>query len=83
MVDPFLREVRTIHAIRRSLAGLDDAERAQLLAHLTEKGVRADASDWVCSARPDQLPPEHGGWSTWALLGGRASGKTHSLSQSA
>ena len=32
--------------------------------------------DWDKWARPEQLPPD-GAWTTWLMLGGRGSGKTH------
>lgn len=32
--------------------------------------------DWRFWARDDQLPPDHDGWRTWLLIGGRGAGKT-------
>ena len=39
--------------------------------------LRALAGDWLHQARPDQLPPPDAEpWTTWAVIGGRGSGKT-------
>ncbi|SEH26456.1 Large terminase phage packaging protein [Methylobacterium sp. 275MFSha3.1] len=39
--------------------------------------LRALAGDWLHQARPDQLPPPDASpWTTWAVIGGRGSGKT-------
>ncbi|MHC1999932.1 DNA-packaging protein [Methylobacterium sp. CM6241] len=48
------------------------------LASLPPHLIRALASDWLHNARTDQLPPcpSRGDWTTWAVIGGRGSGKT-------
>ncbi len=48
------------------------------LAGLPPEMIRALASDWLHAARPDQLPPcpSREDWTTWAVIGGRGSGKT-------
>ncbi|WP_232631681.1 DNA-packaging protein [Methylobacterium sp. Leaf118] len=45
------------------------------LSHLPPKHLRLLADDWLHNARSDQLPPP-GAWTTWAVIGGRGSGKT-------
>ncbi|NEU14052.1 DNA-packaging protein [Methylobacterium sp. BTF04] len=47
------------------------------LASLPPHLIRALAHDWLHAARSDQLPPCPGQpWTTWAVVGGRGSGKT-------
>ncbi|WP_082528780.1 terminase family protein [Methylobacterium sp. Leaf466] len=48
------------------------------LASLPPALVLTLARDWLHCARPDQLPPCEGRtpWTTWAVIGGRGSGKT-------
>jgi len=47
------------------------------LASLPPHLVRALARDWLHTARADQLPPcPQDPWTTWAVVGGRGSGKT-------
>lgn len=47
------------------------------LASLPPHLVRALARDWLHTARADQLPPcPEDDWTTWAVVGGRGSGKT-------
>jgi phage terminase large subunit-like protein len=53
----------------------------EFLAALPGDLLESLAEDWLHQARPDQLPPpETGGasglWTTWAVIGGRGSGKT-------
>lgn len=47
---------------------LDDDEKALLLS-------------WGGRSRPEQREPEEQGWSYWALIGGRGSGKTRSAAE--
>ena len=49
-----------------------------LLAGLPPAQIRALATDWLLAARDDQLPPcpALADWTTWAVIGGRGSGKT-------
>ena len=75
MTDRFLTEVRRMHRARRSVAALSDAER-RILAGQLGNDV---ASDWVFAARDAQLPPEDLDWA-WLFLGGRGTGKSHSVS---
>ncbi|WP_457106861.1 DNA-packaging protein [Methylobacterium sp. P5_C11] len=47
------------------------------LATLPPNLIRMLAGDWLHQARPDQLPPADAEtWTTWAVIGGRGSGKT-------
>jgi phage terminase large subunit-like protein len=53
------------------------------LATLPPDLLQALADDWLHQARADQLPPADAGsasqavpWTTWAVIGGRGSGKT-------
>jgi phage terminase large subunit-like protein len=48
---------------------------APFLASLSPAETAILAADWEIFARPDQWPPA-GDWSTWAIIGGRGSGKT-------
>lgn len=45
------------------------------LESLPPDHLEALAGDWLHAARDDQLPPP-GDWTTWAVVGGRGSGKT-------
>ena len=47
----------------------------QFLAELPKRHLQALDIDWAYAAREDQLPPP-GDWTTWAVIGGRGSGKT-------
>ena len=52
-------------------------QRCGLEARTAPALLRALAGDWLHQARPDQLPPpESEPWTTWAVIGGRGSGKT-------
>jgi len=57
------------------LIALDPAERAKLLAGLTERECLELFYDWSLWARPDQTPPP-GDWISWLILAGRGAGKT-------
>lgn len=46
------------------------------LGTLPAESLRLLDGDWLHQARADQLPPEVEGWTTWAVIGGRGSGKT-------
>lgn len=54
---------------------MPEAERAQILASLTEEQAKDLLWDWRAWARPNQLAPE-GDWLTWLVLAGRGFGKT-------
>lgn len=47
----------------------------RFLESLPRTHLRALEVDWLHLARDDQLPPP-GDWTTWAVIGGRGSGKT-------
>ena len=53
----------------------DAAAIAAFVDGLPDADVEALYFDWQSWARPEQLPPQ-GQWTTWALIGGRGSGKT-------
>lgn len=58
-----------------SLASLPEADRAAVLADLTEEQAEELLWDWRAWARPEQIAPD-GDWSTWLVLAGRGFGKT-------
>lgn len=62
------------------LAAMPAAERRAALASLSPTELTAMEYAWAVWARADQLPPP-GDWRTWALLGGRGSGKTRSSAE--
>ena len=45
------------------------------MTRLSPEHLRLLETDWLHRAREDQLPPP-GPWTTWAVIGGRGSGKT-------
>ena len=57
------------------LASLSVADRAEILAGLTDTEAFALLYDWPFWARPKQLLPD-GDWTTWLVLAGRGFGKT-------
>lgn len=63
---------------RDALLALSAAGRLpDFLGTLPPDLLRALAGDWLHQARPDQLPPPDAEpWTTWAVIGGRGSGKT-------
>ncbi len=64
-------------ASRAAMQALAAAGRLpDFLATLPAPLVCALADDWLHQARPDQLPPSGIDWTTWAVIGGRGSGKT-------
>ena len=58
-----------------SLASLPDADRAAVLASLTEAQAEELLWDWRAWARPEQIAPA-GEWLTWLILAGRGFGKS-------
>src|SRR5215831_4461967 len=76
MADRFLREVERMHQLRRDINEMTAEEAAELI-----RGLGDDAAeDWVFAARDAQLPPPDLSW-CWLFLGGRGTGKSHSMSQ--
>src|SRR5215467_12609473 len=76
MADHFLREVKRMHQLRRDINEMTPEEADELI-----RGLGDDASeDWVFAARDAQLPPPDLSW-CWLFLGGRSTGKSHSMSQ--
>jgi phage terminase large subunit-like protein len=75
MLDRFAVEINRVHDARARLAALSSAERAVLARSLTDEM----AEDWIFAARDAQLPPRDLDW-CWLFLGGRGTGKTHSVS---
>jgi phage terminase large subunit-like protein len=75
MLDRFAVEINRIHDIRARLKALNDDERRVLAKSLTDDV----AGDWIFTARDAQLPPRDLDW-CWLFLGGRGTGKTHSVS---
>ena len=57
------------------LLKLQPANRAKLLATLSEKECDEVFHDWSLWARPEQTPPP-GDWVYWLILAGRGAGKT-------
>jgi phage terminase large subunit-like protein len=58
-----------------ALLKLSPAERARLLATLSDKQCNEIFYDWSLWARDDQRPPP-GDWIYWLILAGRGAGKT-------
>jgi phage terminase large subunit-like protein len=75
MSDRFLDEVRRMHYTRARITSLSDAERRVLAGQLGDDV----AEDWIFQARDAQLPPVDLDW-CWLFLGGRGTGKSHSVS---
>src|SRR5215475_1440736 len=76
MTDRFLREVERMHQLRRDINEMTPEEADELI-----RGLGDDAAeDWVFAARDAQLPPPDLSW-CWLFLGGRGTGKSHSMSQ--
>jgi len=70
---------RSYDGARQSLAAWLAAhpeERAEFLGGLSAEEALALKHDWRFWARPSQMVPVGDGWDTWALIGGRGSGKT-------
>ena len=62
-------------SLAESLASLPEAERAAVLAELTDDEAEALEFDWKFWGRPKQFLPQ-GDWLTWLILAGRGFGKT-------
>jgi len=60
--------------MRREIRSLPDAGREDFMKRLGDDA----ADDWVFRARDAQLPPSDLGW-CWLFLGGRGTGKSHSM----
>lgn len=63
-----------------SLARLPEAERAAILAQLSEDELSILRWEWRFWARPKQIPPP-GNWRYWLILAGRGFGKTRTGAQ--
>ena len=65
------------HKVRKfaDLYALNVADRARVLAALTEREGAELLYDWEFWSRPDQKPPP-GDWIYWLILAGRGAGKT-------
>jgi predicted phage terminase large subunit-like protein len=63
-----------------SLASLPEADRAAILASLTDEQAEELLWDWRAWARPNQIAPD-GQWQTWLALAGRGFGKTEAGAQ--
>src|SRR5215468_6833519 len=74
MADRFLREISDLHQMRKEIRSLPDAAREDFTKRLGDDA----ADDWVFRARDAQLPPSDLGW-CWLFLGGRGTGKSHSM----
>jgi len=64
-----------MHDARAAVASLSDAQRKVLAGQLGDDV----AEDWIFAARTAQLPPVDLDW-CWLFLGGRGTGKSHSVS---
>lgn len=62
------------------MAALPEADRAQMLAGMTDAEAQALEWDWEFWGRPSQIAPP-GEWSTWLALAGRGWGKTQAGAQ--
>jgi phage terminase large subunit-like protein len=62
------------------LASLPEADRAAILAELSDAELAVLEYDWRFWARPEQIAPA-GDWSTWLALAGRGFGKTEAGAQ--
>lgn len=62
-------------SLASSLASLDEAGRAAILADLSDDDLARLEYDWRFWSRPNQIAPA-GNWRTWLLLAGRGFGKT-------
>lgn len=76
MPDRFLTEIRRMHGLRERIRALSDSQRRDLIAEFSRKG---QIQDWFIQARDAQLPPDDLDW-CWLFLGGRGTGKSHSMS---
>jgi len=62
-------------SLAESLASLPEAQRAEILASLSDDEAEALEFDWKFWGRPKQFLPL-GDWLTWLILAGRGFGKT-------
>ncbi len=67
--------------LREQLGRLAPAQVQNFLAGLGAEELLALRYDWPTWARPEQLPPDDGEWSTFLYLAGRGAGKTRSASE--
>jgi hypothetical protein len=75
MADRFLRAIQDLHRLRHDIESMNDAEACDLIQDLGNDATE----DWVFAARTAQLPPPDLNW-CWLFLGGRGTGKSHSMS---
>jgi len=75
MPDRFLREIRDMHHLRKDIRSLPPAKAEEFMKKLGDGA----ADEWVFRARDAQLPPPDLDW-CWLFLGGRGTGKSHSMS---
>lgn len=80
-MDRFLTEVNWLHDFRAKIRELDRADHEALSAYLHDKeGIDGDLHrEWALEARDAQIPPRDLDW-CWLFLGGRGTGKSHSMS---
>lgn len=67
-------------SLAESLASLPEAQRAEILASLSDEEAGALEYDWKFWGRPKQIAPP-GDWLTWLVLAGRGFGKTEAGAQ--
>ena len=75
MADRFHREVSDMHQLWKDIRSLPLAKAEEFMERLGDDA----ADDWVFRARDAQLPPPDLDW-CWLFLGGRGTGKSHSMS---
>lgn len=69
-------------SLRSTLAGMSLERREALFAGLGPEELEAVLHDWRgLWARPEQVPPKDGDWSTFLYLAGRGAGKTRSAAE--
>lgn len=71
---------RDRNKLLRFLMRLDDEERFEQLANLSEEEHKEFKTHWRLWARRSQLAPD-GGWRTWLIMAGRGFGKTRAGSE--
>jgi phage terminase large subunit-like protein len=76
MPDRLLGEIKRMHELREQIRALSDQQRRTLVEDFARRGA---TRDWVFQARDAQLPPLDLDW-CWLFLGGRGTGKSHSMS---
>jgi len=70
-----------VSGLRDLLAKLAPSGVRDLLGGLSAEELVALRFDWETWARPEQLPPGDGEWSTFLFLAGRGAGKTRSAAE--